>query len=198
VCRSARVCCSPTCTGCLAGWLACRYGAVKAKLDAAEQGGVVAMGLLDSGRRLMGQLLVQSVKEALEAALKPHGDWPVAQRISVLREALSKAEACFGPYVAAGGAGDLGAGMLCAAASASPRHESSGSGSGASTPLEGVSGSASQARLSGSSVGGALAAAVLEPLPEVLLVADKGVVAVVSSRSRSRSCSCSCSCPCVP
>ncbi|EFJ48899.1 hypothetical protein VOLCADRAFT_90642 [Volvox carteri f. nagariensis] len=74
------------------GGAAERYAAVKAKLEAAELGGVTAGPLPDAARRMLARLAAQIAREALEAALKPHSDWSMAQRISVLRDALEKAE----------------------------------------------------------------------------------------------------------
>ncbi|GIL58872.1 hypothetical protein Vafri_13838, partial [Volvox africanus] len=69
-----------------------RYAAIKSKLEAAEQGGVTAGPVPETARRTLARLAAQAAREELEAALKPHSDWSTAQRISVLREALEKAE----------------------------------------------------------------------------------------------------------
>ncbi|GIL77205.1 hypothetical protein Vretifemale_6566 [Volvox reticuliferus] len=69
-----------------------RYAAIKSKLEAAEQGGVTAGPVPETARRMLARLAAQVAREELEAALKPHSDWSTAQRISVLREALEKAE----------------------------------------------------------------------------------------------------------
>lgn len=68
---------------------------LRAKIDAAEQGGV-APALLESARRLLRRLVVLDAKQSLEAALKPHSDWSVNQRIAVLKTALEAAEDVLG------------------------------------------------------------------------------------------------------
>ncbi len=75
------------------GGAAERYAAVRQRLEAAEAGGVTAGPLPEQARKVMGRLLAQCAGDALEAALKPHSDWSVAQRIACLKEALEKAEA---------------------------------------------------------------------------------------------------------
>lgn len=79
------------------GGAAERYAAVRQRLEAAEAGGVTAGPLPEQARKVMGRLLAQCAGDALEAALKPHSDWSVAQRIECLKEALEKAEAVVEP-----------------------------------------------------------------------------------------------------
>jgi hypothetical protein len=71
------------------------HGQLVAKLEAAETGGV-ALSVLQPARQLVRKLLAVEARQALEAALKPHSDWSVNARISMLRAALDKAEEALG------------------------------------------------------------------------------------------------------
>ncbi|KAK9816451.1 hypothetical protein WJX72_000489 [[Myrmecia] bisecta] len=68
-----------------------QYQQLKAKIEAAEQGGVPG-SLVDAAKAQLQKLLLMEVKEALESALKPRFERSASQRTSVLRSALDKAE----------------------------------------------------------------------------------------------------------
>ncbi|KXZ46814.1 hypothetical protein GPECTOR_40g548 [Gonium pectorale] len=85
-----------------------RHSLVKSKLDAAEAGGVTTGPLPEAARRMLTRLAATIAREALEAALKPHSDWSINHRVSVLREALERTEGVLGEEDgAASGAADV-------------------------------------------------------------------------------------------
>ncbi|KAF8072774.1 MAP1D [Scenedesmus sp. PABB004] len=71
------------------------HAQLAARLDAAEQAGVAASAL-EPARRLLRELAAAEAQQELEAALKPHSDWPASRRIAALRAALDKAEEVLG------------------------------------------------------------------------------------------------------
>jgi hypothetical protein len=147
-----------------------RHLLVRQRYEAAEAGGVAQGPLLESARRAMSRLLAQCARDALDAALKPHSDWSVAQRIGALKDALDKAEgvlhaaglpmpvdepapqAAAGPGSGSGKAG--GAGSGAAPKLANGRQGSKGKRtSGSDSARSSVEGSGREARASEDGVG---------------------------------------------
>lgn len=64
---------------------------LKAKVEAAEQGGVPSSCIAPARPRLL-KLLMQEVKQSLDAALKPKVGQPMAMRASNIRSVLDRAE----------------------------------------------------------------------------------------------------------
>lgn len=64
------------------------------------QAGVVSP-LMASARRMLWRLGAAAAREALDAALRPHSDWPLAQRLLSLKTALARAEAAIGAPLSA-------------------------------------------------------------------------------------------------
>jgi hypothetical protein len=74
-----------------------QHALLRSRLEAAQAVGAASSLLVDA-RRLLRRCLVSEVQTSLEAALKPHSDWSVSQRASVLKAALDKSEATLGKF----------------------------------------------------------------------------------------------------
>eukprot|EP00198_Chlamydomonas_reinhardtii_P006390 XP_001695726.1 predicted protein [Chlamydomonas reinhardtii] len=158
------------------GGAAERHAAIKSRLEAAEAGGVTAGPLPEAARQALARLEAEVAREALEAALKPHSDWAMAHRISVLREALDKAEGIVG-------SGKAEANGDTAPASKQANGSAGGKG-GRGKRSSGGSSSASSAAGEASGSGGA-AAAGPSPAPAGL-VDESALTAVRELVQRAR------------